>query len=410
MTAVPSMNPLFDDVLEYERWLHDQCQVVEADLSAKHKRMAESRFVFLRATYFRWARTIPQLCPQLMQSPRVPCIGDVHVENYGTWRDADSRLVWGLNDFDECAVMPYTLDLLRLACSAAPVDGVSLRHAEVAQAVLRGYRRGLERPGPVLLTQGPQWYAALAGKLADAAGAFWSRFNEAPAVEPPRRVRHLLRAACPKGATLTKITAIPRGGGSLGRPRYQALATWNGGYLVREAKAAVPSAWGWAIGKSGRSRVEEVAFGPYRAPDPVLRLRHGFIVRRVSPDAHKLELADFDGAKVLRELLDDMGAELASGAPRRQAWRDDRDRPGEAWEKVAGHCNGSGTAPGAKRLRAVDAIPAGVEDDHWTAVNRSTLPRSRPVPHNGDPQVDRKHGRGGVVAGRLNDSCGHEPW
>ena len=45
-------------------------------------------------------------------------VGDIHLENFGTWRDADGRLVWGVNDFDEAAEMPYALDLIRLATSA----------------------------------------------------------------------------------------------------------------------------------------------------------------------------------------------------------------------------------------------------------------------------------------------------
>jgi hypothetical protein len=34
-----------------------------------------------------------------------------------------------------------------------------------------------------------------------------------------------------------------KGSGSLGRPRYLAIALWQGGHLAREAKAVVPSAW-----------------------------------------------------------------------------------------------------------------------------------------------------------------------
>ena len=48
----------------------------------------------------------------------VLAVGDIHLENFGTWRDADGRLVWGVNDFDEAAEMPYVLDLIRLATSA----------------------------------------------------------------------------------------------------------------------------------------------------------------------------------------------------------------------------------------------------------------------------------------------------
>ena len=48
----------------------------------------------------------------------VLAIGDLHLENFGTWRDAEGRLVWGINDFDEAWALPYTNDLIRLATSA----------------------------------------------------------------------------------------------------------------------------------------------------------------------------------------------------------------------------------------------------------------------------------------------------
>src|SRR3954467_9117471 len=101
----------------YEAWLATQCDVVKKDIAYKHKRMKKSPFIFLRATYFRWARKIGDWCPQLMDAPQLLSIGDLHLENFGTWRDADGRLVWGVNDFDEAAVMPYAFDLVRLATS-----------------------------------------------------------------------------------------------------------------------------------------------------------------------------------------------------------------------------------------------------------------------------------------------------
>ena len=39
-------------------------------------------------------------------------VGDLHVENYGTWRDAEGRLVCGNNDFDETCPLPYTNDVV----------------------------------------------------------------------------------------------------------------------------------------------------------------------------------------------------------------------------------------------------------------------------------------------------------
>src|ERR1700751_5738690 len=106
-----------DDNEAYEEWLRTQCDVVEDDLAYKHKRMKESAFVFFRASYFRWAKLAMLSFPEFEGAPNVLSVGDTHVENFGTWRDADGRLVWGINDFDEAAVMPYVLDLVRLATS-----------------------------------------------------------------------------------------------------------------------------------------------------------------------------------------------------------------------------------------------------------------------------------------------------
>ena len=53
----------------FENWLRSRCKVVEADLAYKHKRMRKSAFVFLRATYFRWAKRIETICPEYSSPP-----------------------------------------------------------------------------------------------------------------------------------------------------------------------------------------------------------------------------------------------------------------------------------------------------------------------------------------------------
>ena len=110
---------------------------------------ATARFVFLRATYWRWAEIIPEICPDLMSAPPVLAVGDIHLENYGTWRDREGRLVWGVNDFDEAAEMPYTLDLARLSTSAAlAVPADEKQRQTQGKAILEGYADGLARPRP----------------------------------------------------------------------------------------------------------------------------------------------------------------------------------------------------------------------------------------------------------------------
>lgn len=114
------MQPFKASIRAYEDWLRDRLRgaLVEKDLDRKHEKMKGSAFAFLRATYWRWAETILDLCPELVGAPAVLAVGDTHLENFGTWRDEEGRLIWGANDFDDAAPMPYVLDLVRLAASA----------------------------------------------------------------------------------------------------------------------------------------------------------------------------------------------------------------------------------------------------------------------------------------------------
>lgn len=135
---------------EYEAWLR-AClpAVIEEDLQFKHQQMATSVFPFLRATFYRWAQRWPQLCPHLAAAPTVLRIGDLHVENYGTWRDDEGRLVWGINHFDEVPWLPYPAErdekalLHSMGFEVANVHLASLSNA-------LGERRPAARVGDVL--------------------------------------------------------------------------------------------------------------------------------------------------------------------------------------------------------------------------------------------------------------------
>ena len=72
---------------KYEAWLAKHISVVSADLALKHTRMAEDSFQFLRATFYRWMQLWDKVCPDLARAPRVLAVGDLHVENFGTWRE-----------------------------------------------------------------------------------------------------------------------------------------------------------------------------------------------------------------------------------------------------------------------------------------------------------------------------------
>src|SRR6476660_8130003 len=116
-------------VARYDSWLRKQLnnEFVKKDLKKKHKKMAADPFQFLRATYWRWAETV----------------GDIHLENFGTWCDAEGRLIWGVNDFDEAARMPYAIDIVRLAASAVLANVRGISEQEICASILQGYREGV---------------------------------------------------------------------------------------------------------------------------------------------------------------------------------------------------------------------------------------------------------------------------
>jgi hypothetical protein len=304
----------------YEAWLATQCDVVGKDVAEKHERMKDSPFMFLRATYFRWAGKIGTLCPELADAPRVLSIGDLHLENFGTWRDADGRFVWGVNDFDEAAVMPYAFDLVRLATSIRLAPERSVSNGKVAEILIAGYREGLRVPQPALLDEGETWLRTYAIGTELESGAFWEKLGKTkkyPLIDgkadgkPPRDVMQLLNASLPKGTTSIIYRRRIAGGGSLGRPRYVAIADWRGGRVLREAKALVPSAWTWVHGAQP-SGLLKLARGQYRAPDPFLDVKGKWIIRRLAPDSRKIELNEDAATRLKTYLLQAMAFDLAS--------------------------------------------------------------------------------------------------
>ena len=106
----------------YEGWMRRCTTVVESDLRSKHEQMREDAFLFLRGTFYRWAQHWPEICADLTQAPKVLACGDLHVGSFGTWRDSEGRLCWGVDDFDEAYPLPYTNDLVRLATSVKIVN------------------------------------------------------------------------------------------------------------------------------------------------------------------------------------------------------------------------------------------------------------------------------------------------
>jgi len=310
---------------DYENWLAARLdgQIVDDDLDKKHRKMHESAFAFLRATYWRWSETIFEICPDLADAPAVLAVGDTHLENFGTWRDAEGRLIWGVNDYDEAAEMPYLLDLVRLAASAALAatpQQISLK--AICKNLLDGYRRGIEAPDAFVLDRQHIWLRTRF-VVSDADRAvFWqkieNRYHDMLAQkhpeQPPGRWRELFARAVPDASITLTYWRRSAGSGSLGRPRWLGYGTWRSGPLLREAKALVPSSWTRAHGGEKQLRINEIARAKYRAPDPWYKANGNVLMRRLSPNNRKISVEDrHDCAQLLHtDLLWAMGRELAA--------------------------------------------------------------------------------------------------
>lgn len=157
----------------------------------KHRKMAADPFTFLRGTFYRSLQIWPAICEPLLDAPRVLAVGDLHVENFGTWRDAEGRLIWGISDVDEACTLPYTQDLVRLATSAhlaLKLGHLDLSFRQACQALLDGYQSSLVCGGrPIVLAERHRWLQQIAvAELKDPA-KFWTEMDGSP--QPPDRSR-----------------------------------------------------------------------------------------------------------------------------------------------------------------------------------------------------------------------------
>ncbi len=329
-------------VADYERWLGERLPLIPADLALKHRRMREGAFPFLRATYFRWAQRWPAVCPDLVDAPTVLAVGDLHVENFGTWRDAEGRLVWGVNDFDETWRLPYTHDLVRLAASvtlAADASELRLDAKTAAATLLAGYRDALAAGGrPVVLAERHHALRLMAiARLRDPE-LFWEKLDAARPARGamPRDARSALAALWPAPRLTWRVVHRIAGLGSLGRQRFVVLAEWRGGRIAREAKALTTSAAAWAAGTRRNARVlyATALAKSVRCADPYVRVRRGWIARRLAPDCSRIELSSLPRDRDERHLLHAMGWETANvhlGTASARALAADLERRPKNW-------------------------------------------------------------------------------
>ncbi|MBN8822937.1 MULTISPECIES: DUF2252 family protein [unclassified Spirosoma] len=129
--------------------LLDHLQQINRDrrpdlLMWKYRAMRENAFRFFRATPSLFYQNMH---PELMADAYPVCwsCGDLHLENFGSFRGSNKLVYFDINDFDEALLAPATVDLTRLVASlfvAAPL----LRHSpetsrQLAYRFLTTYRQ-----------------------------------------------------------------------------------------------------------------------------------------------------------------------------------------------------------------------------------------------------------------------------
>lgn len=322
--------------VRYEKWLSQYVNLEKSQLKHKYVEMMDDPFSFLRATFYRWVQLWDHHAANLHDAPKVLGVGDLHLENFGTWRDVEGRLVWGVNDFDEAALMPFTVDLVRLCASAiiaiSNTDALAASREKACEVILDGYastmlayvKTGPNTAKPIVLAENNPWLLEIASAQLKDPESFWSKLIALPKIEnknvPKDVVAHideLMPYAAPEPISWKNRVA---GLGSLGRPRYLALSTWNGGHVAREAKALAPTTWHWQTETEDPELTfyREILERAVRSPDPFVSQRQNWIIRRLAPDCVKIRLEKLP-KEYEYDLLRAMGRETANihlGSPR----------------------------------------------------------------------------------------------
>ncbi len=324
------MRSIVESTDAFEAWMRERTDVSEKLLEKKHDNMSKGASPFLRATFYRWVEQWPAVCPKLARRDQdvLLAVGDLHVENFGVWRDSRQRMVWGVNDFDDACELPLTSDLVRLATSAmlaASAAHIEVKPDTLCALVIEGYRTGLVKAEPILIPEnGNAPLRRLTQDTKQNATTFWRKKLDAddnPEVgrrDLPKGLEHMFRASFRSGARTTfRKQKSPGGLGSLGRRRFTAVEPIRKGvYEAREAKALVPSALYWLRQEDGMpSQTATLLQHAIRIPDPFFQVHDRWLIRQLAPDIAKIEMPEDPDDKRLvlaPALLRLMGRETAN--------------------------------------------------------------------------------------------------
>lgn len=352
-----------------------------ARLRRKFKLLRRDPFAFFRGTCHLFYETLPRRAV-FSSAPAVLVCGDLHLENFGTYK-GDNRLVYfDVNDFDEAALAPCTLELVRFVASlllaAAHLKLSAPQAAKLCRGFLGAYRDAIADGKPRWVersTAGGMVKDLLHALKRRTRGELLARRTER--VKGKRRLRldgnHARVAPADRsriGRLLKRFAATtgqPRfyrlldvalritGNGSLGIERYVLLVEGEGSpannYLL-DLKLALPSVLAPAVGLRqpkwaseaqrvvGTQRILQAI--PPALLHAVIDGGRTYVLKEMQPSADRLDLALWQGHIERLEAVVKTMAEVAAWAQLRGCSRHgaasvadlQRFACGATWEKT----------------------------------------------------------------------------
>ena len=339
-------------------------------VARKHDRMRASPFAFLRGSCRLFYDTLPSATGR---EPLVWGCGDLHLENFGSYRGENRLTYFDLNDFDDATCLPATAELVRLVASIllaaeemdlprAAATGLARTFLEAHRAALvRGAPRWVERESArgivrTLLDQvGHRTRKGLLLRRTSGTGtARRLQIDGERQLAVDGRLKRQVRVALVRafrddptwgGLRVLDVAHRVAGVGSLGVQRYVALVrpALTGKSTLLDLKEARPTdavVAGAARRPRFASDVERVVTLQARlqAMPPALlrgiRVRErGFVLRELQPSADRVELAAWrDQPTALTELMSTL-ADVVAWARLRSSGRGGADNADQliAW-------------------------------------------------------------------------------
>jgi uncharacterized protein (DUF2252 family) len=322
-------------------------------LRMKYDAMRTSPFAFLRGTCHLFYERLPG-SRLLEKAPAAWLCGDLHLQNFGSYKGDDRLVYFDINDFDEALLAPCTLDLVRCGTSvllaAGPLGFDGSQARKLARRFLDAYAGAIEAGKARWIERD-----SATGLIASLLNALRLRKRKMflnkhtrlvkgrrklridgertlPASPAQRRTatrfmgRFAKSQSNPKFFRLLDVARRIAGTGSLGVERYVLLVEGKGspdGNYLLDLKQALPSALKPRVEqkqpkwKSEAHRIvtleRRIQAASMAFLTPVMVNGGPFVLRGLQPREDRVALSRANDRQQVEELMKDMGRLVAWG-------------------------------------------------------------------------------------------------